>query len=175
MEGHLEELKTELANGTAQLFDVREQDEWDMGHLTDATLVTLSSLNEGNVPEKDAEKKTYLLPPEHAAFLTRQASPNNIAVTTQWISVLGSVEDRIVECFKNGGGVDYEEYNRFHEVMADESNQTVVIPMLEHLVPLVPGLKEKLEKGIRVLDVGCGSGYALNHLAKHFPKLFIMK
>ncbi|MGV3754036.1 MAG: class I SAM-dependent methyltransferase, partial [Verrucomicrobiota bacterium] len=40
----------------------------------------------------------------------------------------------------------------------------------EHLLPLVDGLKAKLEKGIEVLDVGCGSGRALIALAIHYPQ-----
>ena len=72
----------------------------------------------GGIVEHDPEGGTYRLPPEHAAFLTRAATPDNIAVTAQFIPVLACVEDRIVESFKNGGGVSYSAYTRFHEVMA---------------------------------------------------------
>ncbi len=123
----------------------------------------------GKIVEYDPDNKTYLLPKEHAAWLTRDAAPENIAVTTQWLSVLGSVEDGIVECFKNGGGLSYDDYHRFHEVMSDESRQSVIIPLIDTIIPLVPGLIEKLEKGIEVLDVGCGSGLALIEMAKNFP------
>jgi ubiquinone/menaquinone biosynthesis C-methylase UbiE len=34
----------------------------------------------------------------------------------------------------------------------------------------VPGLTKKLEEGIRMLDVGCGSGRIINKLASLFPK-----
>lgn len=130
----------------------------------------LGAMVTGGIINYDSQNDTYSLPAEHAGWLTRKASPNNIAVTTQWLAVLGSVEDKIVDCFKNGGGVPYENFNRFHEVMADESRQTVIIPLLAHLLPLVPGLIEKLENGIKVLDVGCGSGFALIEMAKKFPK-----
>jgi 2-polyprenyl-3-methyl-5-hydroxy-6-metoxy-1,4-benzoquinol methylase len=130
----------------------------------------LGAMVTGGIIEYDPEKNTYALPREHAAWLTRKASPNNIAITTQWLAVLGTVEDKIVDCFKNGGGVGYEHFNRFHEVMADESRQTVLIPLFEQLLPLVPALTEKLEQGIEVLDVGCGSGFALIEMAKEFPK-----
>ncbi len=83
---------------------------------------------------------------------------------------MAQVEDRIVESFEKGGGLAYSEYNRFNEVMADESYQTVVTPLVDTLIPLVDGLKEKLEEGIDVLDVGCGSGKAILALAKTFPK-----
>ncbi len=36
----------------------------------------------GGIVEHDPEAGTYWLPQEHAAFLTRAASPENIAVTT---------------------------------------------------------------------------------------------
>ncbi|NIP31058.1 MAG: methyltransferase domain-containing protein [Candidatus Dadabacteria bacterium] len=129
----------------------------------------LKAMFTGGIINYYPDDDTYHLPREHAAWLTRAASPNNIAVTTQWLSVLGHVEDQIVDCFKSGGGVPYEEFNRFNEVMADESNQTVVTPLVKDLLPLVPGIVEKLEKGINVMDLGCGSGKAVLEMAKNFP------
>jgi 2-polyprenyl-3-methyl-5-hydroxy-6-metoxy-1,4-benzoquinol methylase len=113
--------------------------------------------------------KTYYLPREHAAFLTRAASPNNLAATLQFVPLLGSVEDGIVESFVNGGGVPYSSYPRFHEVMAEESNMTVVTGLIDSILPLVPGLIEDLHAGINVLDVGCGRGRALILMARTFP------
>ncbi|MCI0453856.1 MAG: methyltransferase domain-containing protein [Candidatus Dadabacteria bacterium] len=129
----------------------------------------LGAMVTGRIVYYNPEDKTYSLPREHAALLTRAATPNNLAVTTQWLSVLGEVEDEIVECFKKGGGVPYSSYNRFHEVMAEESAQTVVSALIDHILPLVPGLPESLRRGIEVLEVGCGSGRALNQMASEFP------
>jgi 2-polyprenyl-3-methyl-5-hydroxy-6-metoxy-1,4-benzoquinol methylase len=129
----------------------------------------LGAMVTGGVVEYDPQKGTYHLPAEHAAWLTRKATPNNFAVSTQWLSIAGSVEDKIVECFQKGGGVPYEEFNRFNEVMSEESNQTVVVPLLDHLLPLVPGIKDRLSSGIEVLDVGCGSGFALVEMARTYP------
>lgn len=111
----------------------------------------------------------YALPDEHAAFLTRSAAPDNIAMFAQYIPLLGKIEDRVLNCFYNGGGVPYSEYERFVEVMAEDSGQTVVAALLDSILPLAPGLTEKLEAGIDVLDVGCGSGRALNVMARTFP------
>jgi SAM-dependent methyltransferase len=114
-------------------------------------------------------KPRYSLPPEHAACLTRAAAPDNVAVYAQYIPMLGAMEDRIIECFRNGGGVPYEEYDRFHDVMAEDSGQTVVPVLLDSILPLAPGLTRRLEDGIDVLDVGCGAGRALNLMAERFP------
>ncbi len=115
------------------------------------------------------EAALFSLPAEHAACLTRDSSPNNIAVFSQYIAVLGGVEDDIVECFKNGGGVPYERFGRFNEVMAEDSGQTVLPALRDHILPLVPGLVEKLTEGLRMLDAGCGRGRAITMLAKDFP------
>jgi 2-polyprenyl-3-methyl-5-hydroxy-6-metoxy-1,4-benzoquinol methylase len=130
----------------------------------------LGAMVTGRVIDYNPEDRTYFLPSEHAAFLTRAATPKNLAVTTQWISVLGDVESEIVECFKKGGGVPYPSYHRFHEVMAEESAQTVVAALMDYILPLVQGLTESLKRGIEVLEVGCGSGRALNLMASEFLK-----
>ena len=129
----------------------------------------LAAMTVGRIVEHDPENETYHLPPEHAAFLTRAASPDNIAVTAQFIPLMSSVEDGIVERFRYGGGLPYSCFPRFHEVMAEDSGQTVVAALTKHILPLVPGLTERLEEGIDVLDVGCGSGRAMNLLARIFP------
>ena len=87
----------------------------------------------------------------------------------QWIPVLAQVEDKVVECFYCGGGVPYSSYNRFHEVMAEESYQTVVVGLIYHILPLVPGLSGRLEEGINILDIGCGRGKTVNTIAQKFP------
>ena len=89
----------------------------------------------------------FQLPAEHAAFLTRPAAADNIAVFAQYIALLGSVEDDIVECFKKGGGVPYERYPRFHAVMAEDSGQSVLSSLESHILPLVPGLADRLTRG----------------------------
>jgi ABC-type Fe3+ transport system substrate-binding protein len=83
----------------------------------------LGAMVVGRVVEYDPEDGTYRLPQEHAAFLTRAASPDNIAVTAQFIPLMGCVEDGIVESFKHGGGLPYSAFPRFHEVMAEDSGR----------------------------------------------------
>jgi len=129
----------------------------------------LGAMTTGGVVEHDPEAGTFALPPEHAAWLTRSAGPDNLAVPSQFIAVLAGVEDGIVHCFRNGGGVPYAAYGRFHEVMAEESGLTVVGALEAHYLPRVPGLTDRLEAGIDVLDVGCGSGRAVNRLARLYP------
>jgi 2-polyprenyl-3-methyl-5-hydroxy-6-metoxy-1,4-benzoquinol methylase len=160
------------------LFDAMDGLDWSTsGEIAKAARLDeryvrewLGAMVSSRVVEYRPEAKTYLLPAEHARWLTRKASPENLAVTSQWLSVIGAVESEIVECFKSGGGVPYEAYHRFHETMAEESAQTVVAALHDHILPLSPGLAAQLEEGIRVLDVGCGSGRAACALAEAYPK-----
>ena len=129
----------------------------------------LNGMTVGQIVHYDPENQTYSLPAEHAAMLTRAAGSDNLAVYSQHVSQLGAVESQIVNCFHNGGGVPYEEYHRFHEIMAEDSYLNVVSVLIDQILPLVPGLPGRLERGIRVLDVGCGRGRALVEMAHHYP------
>jgi ubiquinone/menaquinone biosynthesis C-methylase UbiE len=130
----------------------------------------LGAMVTARVVEVDPDTRRFSLPAEHAAFVTRAAAADNIAVFTQYIALLGSVEDDIVECFRNGGGVPYERFPRFHAVMAEDSGQSVMSSLESHILPLVPGLADRLARGIRMLDVGCGSGRIIIRLAELYPK-----
>ena len=129
----------------------------------------LGAMVTGKIIDYDSENDTFTLAKEKAQYLTREDSIYNFAASMQWIPVLAQVEDEILECFSKGGGVPYSSYHRFHEVMAEESYQTVVTVLIEHILPLAPNLINKLEKGIKVLDIGCGMGKAVNMMAKRFP------
>ena len=159
-----------------KLFDTMSQ----LPASTSADIATNSNLNERYVREwlgalvtakiidYDPQTSLYSLSKEKANFLTRNGS-FNMATTAQFIPVLAQVEDEIIHCFENGGGVPYEKYHRFHDVMAEESSQTVLAELIDGILPVAPGIIEKLQQGIRVLDVGCGSGRAINLMAKSFP------
>lgn len=130
----------------------------------------LGAMVTGRIIDVDPSTTRFSLPPEHAAFLTRPAGADNLAVFAQYIPLLGSVEDDIVECFKKGGGVPYSKFPRFHAVMAEDSGQSVLSSLEAHILPLVPGLAERFDAGIQMLDVGCGRGRVINRLAELHPR-----
>jgi len=129
----------------------------------------LGAMVTGKFVEYDPATKTYRLPPEHAASITRAAGPNNLAAMIQFMALMGNVEDRIVDCFRNGGGVPYSAYPKFQQIMSEESAQVFDATLIDVTLPLVPGLEERMKAGIDVADVGCGAGHAINVMAKAFP------
>jgi 2-polyprenyl-3-methyl-5-hydroxy-6-metoxy-1,4-benzoquinol methylase len=161
----------------ARLFDTMA----DLAPATSDAIARKAGLNEryvrewlgamvtGGIVRYDEKLGRYELPAEHASCLTRMNPCDNIAVLTQYIGVLAGVEDRVLECFEKGGGVPYSAYPRFHEVMAEDSGQSLVAALEGSVLPLVPGLSDKLRQGISVLDVGCGAGRAMIKLAGLYP------
>ncbi|MDQ3680499.1 MAG: methyltransferase domain-containing protein [Actinomycetota bacterium] len=129
----------------------------------------LGAMTTGGIVDHDPGAMTFFLPPERAASLTRAAGPENLAVQAQYVGLLAQVEDQILDCFHHGGGVPYAEFPRFQALMAEDSGAVHDATLIEVTLPLVPGLVERLQAGIDVADVGCGSGHAVNLMAGAFP------
>jgi len=130
----------------------------------------LGAMVMGRIMEYDPAARAYWLPREHAAALTRAAGPDNLAEFAQYVSLLGQVETAIVDVFRKGGGVNYAAFEGFHELMAESSRTTLEATLLTRTLPRVPGLVERLDAGIDVLDVGCGEGVASRMMAQQFPR-----
>lgn len=124
----------------------------------------------GGFVEYDPGTATYRLPPEHAASLTTAAGPDNMAGIMQYVALMGEVEQQVVQCFRTGGGVPYSAYPRFQALQAQESTRVYDIALVDVIVPLAPGVVERLRDGIDVLDVGTGQGHAPVVLARAFPR-----
>lgn len=79
-------------------------------------------------------------------------------------------EERLLAVFKAGGGFDYDAAGPEMIDQLEAMNR----PWADHLLPTVvidgfDGLRRRLEDGIDLVDVGCGSGLAVRALAESFP------
>jgi SAM-dependent methyltransferase len=129
----------------------------------------LDTMVVGRVVDYDPKAGRYHLPAEHAASLTTRPGAPSMAPQMRWVSCMGEVEPRLVEAFREGRGVPYSAYSRFHGIMNQANGQVFDQTLVDVTLPVVPGLVEHLRKGIDVLDVGCGSGHAVNLMARAFP------
>jgi len=130
----------------------------------------LGAMVTGNIIDYDPSTGKYSLRKEHSTFLTRKSGIDNLAVLAQYVSLMGNVEDKIVECFINGGGLPYSEYPKFQQLQAEETARIFDSMLINQILPLIPEINNRLNDGIRVLDIGCGRGRAINLMGKAFSR-----
>lgn len=130
----------------------------------------LAALACGRVVAYDPVARTFHLPPEHAAVLTRAAGPGNLARFMAGPMVLAPGFAPLATCFREGGGVPAATYAGFVRLMSEVSGEVFDARLLDTIVPLVPGLADRLAGGSEVVDIGCGAGHALTLLAAAFPR-----
>jgi ubiquinone/menaquinone biosynthesis C-methylase UbiE len=123
----------------------------------------------GGIVEYDPAARTYTLPAEHAAMLTGSSS-RNLASVAGFFPLLSRVMPAVAKAFRDGGGVPYSAYQPdFTDLMDRRSRPRYEEFLVERYLDL-PGLGPRLTTGIRVADVGCGTGYCINLMAQHYPK-----
>jgi 2-polyprenyl-3-methyl-5-hydroxy-6-metoxy-1,4-benzoquinol methylase len=123
----------------------------------------------GRIIDYDPARRSYQLPDAHAACLVPGGALGNLAVYAQHVTLFGKLEDRILHGLATGEGTAYSDYPCFHQIMAEDSDQTVRDGLFEAILPLIDGIDARLAQGIDVLDAGCGRGHALIALAERYP------
>ena len=163
--------KTGLFDTIAQLKPSTSQEISQAAKLNERYIREwLGAMVTGNIIEYDSLTEKYFLPKEYSTFLTRKSGIDNLAVLAQYVSLMGNVEDKIVECFRNGGGLPYSEYPKFQELQAEETARIFDSMLTNQILPLIPEIVNRLNDGIKVLDIGCGRGRAINLMGKAFSR-----
>lgn len=129
----------------------------------------LGAMTTGGIYRYDPETRRYTLPAEHAALLTGD-SARNLGPIGLFITQLGQHVPALTECFRDGGGVPYSAYQpEFTQAMDDAWHRIYDEQLVDGFLGRFPDLTEALENGIRILDIGCGTGHAVNVLAQAYP------
>jgi SAM-dependent methyltransferase len=118
----------------------------------------------------DAESDRYLLPDEQALALADEDSPVYILGAYELIASLYADEDRITEAFRSGTGMGWHE----HDHRLFRGTERFFRPgyrahLVAEWIPALDGVQEKLERGARVADIGCGHGASTIIMAESFP------
>src|SRR5215207_7174791 len=129
----------------------------------------LAAMATAGIVEYDADNGRFWLPVEHAAVLTGDTY-DNLAPVAYLASVVIQRGDAVAKCFTDGGGVPWTAYlPEMHDVMDVLWQPMYRDILVQQVLPLAPGLVEKLETGTRVADVACGSGNGTLTMARRFP------
>lgn len=111
---------------------------------------------------------SYQLRREYVPLLAGHG-PDNIARNIQLIATMGEVAPKVIEVFRSGGGLSYEDYPHFHEMQAEDSTAVHDAALIPVILPLT-GELDRLRSGIDVVDFACGQGHAVNLMAREYPR-----
>jgi len=119
----------------------------------------------------DPASRRFALPPAHAACLTDDASPACVLGAFQAMTAAMRAEPRIADGFRTGKGVGWHEHDPDLFVGVERFFRPGYnAHLVNEWIPALDGVQEKLERGARVADVGCGLGASTIILAKAFPR-----
>jgi SAM-dependent methyltransferase len=119
-----------------------------------------------------ADGQVFLLTPEAAQLLAdEEGSLWFAAGAFQGAVAAEQIVDRLAESFRTGNGLSFDDFGPAAaakvERMLGPWSRLALVPTI---LPALDGVTGRLESGIRVADVGCGSGIALLTLAAAFPR-----
>lgn len=124
----------------------------------------------GGYVEYNPESDAFTLPAEHAVVLADADSPMFLAPAFGVAASCYQDEDKTVEFFRSGQGMPWGEHNHrlFHAVEVFYRNG--YRQNLSSWIDALDGVSERLARGGRVADVGCGHGASSVLIASAFPK-----
>ena len=119
----------------------------------------------------DATSGRYTLPDEHAAALADEDSPACVLGGFQGMTAAMRATAKVADAFRTGKGVGWHE----HDPELFVGTERFFRPgynanLVDAWLPSLGGVKQKLESGATVADVGCGHGASTIIMAKAFPR-----
>jgi 2-polyprenyl-3-methyl-5-hydroxy-6-metoxy-1,4-benzoquinol methylase len=130
----------------------------------------LSEQAAGGYITYDAAKETFHLSEEQAFAMADESSPVFLPGAFQVALAAIKAEEQITERFKTGEGMGWHEHH--HELFIGTERffrPGYAANLISAWIPSLKGVEEKLKKGARVADVGCGLGASTILMAKSYP------
>lgn len=131
----------------------------------------LSAQAAGGYVNYDPDTNKFSLDAEQAFTMANEDSPAYLPGAFE--VALGSLSavPRITECFRTGAGMGWGEHvPGVHHGTEKFFRPGYAANLVSTWIPALDGVKEKLEQGAKVADVGCGKGASTRLMAKAFPK-----
>ena len=117
-----------------------------------------------------SSSETYELTPEQAMVLADDTSPVFIPTAWQVPASMWFDEHKAIDAFRTGRGVAWGEHDeRLYCGVAAFYRNAYQGSLVQEWLPALDGVTEKLQRGARVADVGCGHGHSAVIMAKAYP------
>ncbi|HEY4292970.1 class I SAM-dependent methyltransferase [Luteibacter sp.] len=124
----------------------------------------------GGYVDFDAASGKYRLNDEQAACLADPAGPVDLPGAYEVVLALFHAYPRVRDNFRSGGGMEWGEH---HPCLFHGTERFFRAGYNAHLLdewlPSLDGVVEKLGRGGKVADIGCGHGVSTMLMAKAFP------
>ena len=118
----------------------------------------------------DPADKRFTLPAEQAAVFADEDSPVFMVPAFDAAAAYLENQPKIQEAFKTGRGVGWgNQAGCLFCAIARFFRPGYQANLVEHWLPALDGVVEKLKRGALVADVGCGHGYSTVLMAQAFP------
>ncbi|RIL03055.1 MAG: SAM-dependent methyltransferase [Proteobacteria bacterium] len=123
----------------------------------------------------DADARRYRLPKQHAAVLLDREHPAHLAPLARMIAGIGGVLGEVAAAYRSGGGVAYARYGAdFRHGQGGINRPAFTTSLVESWIPALGGAADKLARGGRVADLGCGQGWSAIAVANAFPHAHVL-
>jgi SAM-dependent methyltransferase len=156
-----------LAGGPVTSEELAAKTETDERYLRE----WLASQAAGGYVTYDEKTNKFSLTEEQAFALAMDDSPAYVPGAFEL--ALGSLAavQRIAESFRTGAGMGWNEHDdRVFHGCEKFFRPSYAANLISSWIPALDGVKQKLESGARVADVGCGKGASTILMAKEYPK-----
>ena len=120
------------------------------------------------------DERRFRLPTGHAEVLTDVLSPNHVLPLARMVAGMGQHMDALVDAYRSGGGVSWAQFGTDAREAQAAANRPLFLGALpREYFPSVPAIRDVLERGGRIADVGCGFGWSAIGLALAHPDVTI--
>lgn len=124
----------------------------------------------GGYVEYDPASERFHLSPEQAMVFVHRDSPVYLAGAFELVAAMIEAEPKVEQCFRHGTGVRWGDHaGCLFCATGAFFRPGYVNNIVQNWIPALDGMEERLRRGAKVADIGCGVGFSTLLMAEAYP------